>query len=147
MHPNAAISVAACKDRVEMTQEIYGDEVGYVAWQRPGFDLGLVMRDALAADAKLKGLIMGQHGIINWAEDDKECYDLTLDLIEKAALYIEERDKGEQTFGGAKYQPLSEEASRAALCEILPWLRGQISQQKRFIGTLQTDATIQRFVN
>ena len=147
MHPNAAISVAASKDRVEMTQKIYGDEVGYVGWQRPGFDLGLVMRDALKSDPNLKGLIMGQHGIINWADDDKECYDLTLDLIEKAAEYIEQHDKGENTFGGSKYQPLSEEARRSALCEILPWLRGQVSQQKRFIGTLQTDETIQRFVN
>lgn len=147
MHPNAAISVAACKDRVEMTQKIYGDEVGYVGWQRPGFDLGLVMRDALKASPNLKGLIMGQHGIINWADDDKECYDLTLDLIEKAAEYIEQHDQGENTFGGSKYQPLSEEARRSALCEILPWLRGQVSQQKRFIGTLQTDETIQRFVN
>ena len=147
MHPNAAISVAACADRVEMTQKIYGDEVGYVGWQRPGFDLGLVMRDALKADPNLKGLIMGQHGIINWHDDDKACYDLTLDLIEKAAVYIEQHDKGEDTFGGAKYQSLSEEESRATLCEILPWLRGQVSQKKRFIGTLQTDETIQRFVN
>jgi len=147
MHPNAAISVAACKNRAEMTQKIYGDEVGYIGWQRPGFDLGLVMRDALHANPNLKGLIMGQHGIINWADDDKQCYDLTLDLIEKAAVYIEQHDQGEKTFGGTKYQPLSDGASRATLCEILPWLRGQVSQQKRLIATLQTDETIQRFVN
>lgn len=146
-HPNAAISVAACKDQVALTEKIYGNEIGYVGWQRPGFDLGLVMREQALANPKLKGLIMGQHGLINWSDDDKECYELSLELIEKAARYIEEHDKGEKTFGGQKYQPLEGEALDATLIEILPWLRGQVSQFKRFIGTVQTDATIQRFVN
>lgn len=146
-HPNAAISLAACKDQVALTEKIYGNEIGYVGWQRPGFDLGLVMREQALGNPKLKGLIMGQHGLINWSDDDKECYELSLELIEKAARYIEEHDKGEQTFGGQKYQPLEGEALDATLIEILPWLRGQVSQFKRFIGTVQTDATIQRFVN
>ncbi|MEM8866443.1 MAG: bifunctional rhamnulose-1-phosphate aldolase/short-chain dehydrogenase, partial [Planctomycetota bacterium] len=93
------------------------------------------------------GLVMSQHGLINWADDDKECYDLTLSLINRAAEFIEERDKGDQTFGGAKYQPLDDDARDALLVELLPWLRGQVSQQKKFIGTVQSDATIQRFVN
>jgi rhamnulose-1-phosphate aldolase/alcohol dehydrogenase len=147
MHPNAAISVAACKDQVALTKKIYGDAIGYVGWQRPGFDLGLVMRDAVAKSPALKGLIMGQHGLINWADDDKECYELTLDLIEKAARYIEENDKGEQTFGGQKYAELDEQAKQAVLVEVLPWLRGQVSQQAKFIGTVQSDAGILRFVN
>jgi rhamnulose-1-phosphate aldolase/alcohol dehydrogenase len=146
-HPNAAISVAACKDQVALTEKIYGGEIGYVGWQRPGFDLGLVMRDAAVNTPHLKGLIMGQHGLINWADDDKECYELSLELIEKAARYIEENDKGEQTFGGQKYSPLAQEALEATLVDVLPWLRGQVSQYKRFIGTVQTDETIQRFVN
>ncbi|GHC53226.1 bifunctional rhamnulose-1-phosphate aldolase/short-chain dehydrogenase [Roseibacillus persicicus] len=146
-HPNAAIAVAACKDQVELTQKIYGGEVGYVGWQRPGFDLGLVMREEALANPNLKGLIMGQHGLINWSDDDKECYELSLELIEKAARYIEDHDKGEQTFGGQKYSPLSQEDLEATLIDVLPWLRGQVSQNKRFIGTIQTDETIQRFVN
>lgn len=147
MHPNAAISIAACKDAVELTQKIFGDEIGHVGWQRPGFDLGIVMRDEVAKNPNLKGLIMGQHGIINWAEDDKECYDLTLTLIEKAAQYIEDHDKGANTFGGQKYSALDEGERRAVLFEVMPWLRGQVSQYKRFIATKQTDEKIQRFVN
>jgi rhamnulose-1-phosphate aldolase/alcohol dehydrogenase len=146
-HPNAAISIAASKHSEKLTQEIYGDEVGYVGWQRPGFDLGLVMREAAKKNPKAKGLIMGQHGLINWADDDKACYELSLNLIEKAARYIDGKDKGEQTFGGRKYESLGEEQRNAALAAILPWLRGQVSQQKRFIGTVQTDANILRFVN
>lgn len=146
-HPNAAIAVAACKDQVELTQKIYGDEIGYVGWQRPGFDLGLVMREKAVENPNLKGLIMGQHGLINWSDDDKECYELSLELIEKAARYIEEHDKGEQTFGGKKYDALAQDQLEATLVEVLPWLRGQVSQYKRFIGTIQTDEAIQRFVN
>lgn len=146
-HPNAAISVAACKDQVALTQKIYGDEVGYVGWQRPGFDLGLVMQQEVVKNPKLKGLIMGQHGLINWSDDDKECYELSLELIEKAARYIEENDKGADTFGGQKYSSLGQEELEATLIDVLPWLRGQVSQFRRFVGTVQTDSTIQRFVN
>ena len=146
-HPNAAISVAASKHAEKLTKDIYGDEVAYVGWQRPGFDLGLVMREAAKRNPKARGLIMGQHGLINWADDDKACYELSLNLIEKAARYIEAHDKGEQTFGGAKYQSLDEAKRNATLAAVLPWLRGQVSQQKRFVGTVQTDANILRFVN
>ena len=90
---------------------------------------------------------MGQHGLINWSDDDKACYDLSIELIEKAAQYIEDHDKGEMTFGGAKYQSLSEEDRNALLVELLPKLRGMVSQQNKFIGTVQADETILRFVN
>jgi len=146
-HPNAAISVAASKNSERLTREIYGEEMAYVPWQRPGFDLGLVMRDIANKYPRARGIIMGQHGLINWADDDKECYELTLGLIDKAARFIEKHDKGETTFGGEKYQSLPDEHRRAVLAEILPWLRGQVSQQKRFIATIQTDEPILRFVN
>jgi len=147
MHPNAAIAIAASKRSKELTQEIFGGEVGWVPWLRPGVELGLLMQREVQADPVLKGLIMGQHGIINWADDDKACYELTLDLIEKAARFIESKDKGEQTFGGQKYTTLDEEERDALLVELLPWLRGQISQEKRLVGTLQSDETILRFIN
>jgi rhamnulose-1-phosphate aldolase/alcohol dehydrogenase len=146
-HPNAVIAVAAARDGEALTAEIYGDDVGWVGWQRPGFDLGLVMEEACEKDPHMKGLVMGQHGLINWAEDGKACYDLSLQLIEKAAQYIESRDKGEQTFGGQKYQALADAEREALLLQILPRLRGMVSQQNRFIGTVQSDPAILRFVN
>ena len=147
MHPNAVISIAASERSRELTQEVYGDEVGWVPWMRPGFELGLMMQREVEKDPSLVGLVMGQHGIINWDEDDKKCYVLTLELIEKAAKFIESKDKGEQAFGGAKYQSLSDEKRDGVLVELLPWLRGRVSQQKRFIGTVQADKNILRFVN
>ncbi|MGI4787866.1 MAG: bifunctional rhamnulose-1-phosphate aldolase/short-chain dehydrogenase [Janthinobacterium lividum] len=146
-HPNAAISVAAAKNSDRLTQAIYGDDVIHTPWLRPGFELGLVLQDIYNKYPNASGVILGQHGLINWADDDKECYYLSLDLIEKAAAYIEAHDKGEQTFGGAKYQSLEEAERRSVFTQILPWLRGQVSQKRRLLGTIQDDAKILRFVN
>jgi rhamnulose-1-phosphate aldolase/alcohol dehydrogenase len=147
MHPNAAIAVAAAKNAERLTREIYGDEVIWTAWQRPGFDLGLKLQDICKRHPQAKGVILGQHGLINWANDDKACYDLTLDLIERAARYISAHDKGEQTFGGAKYAALSQPQRHAVFVQLLPWLRGQLSQHKRMIATIQDDEPTLRFVN
>ncbi|HJZ45760.1 MAG TPA: bifunctional rhamnulose-1-phosphate aldolase/short-chain dehydrogenase, partial [Roseiflexaceae bacterium] len=147
MHPNAVIAIAAAKNSERLTREIYGDEVVWTPWQRPGFDLGLILEQICKEHPGAKGVILGGHGLINWADDDKACYELTLDLIERAARYIEARDKGERTFGGQKYGALDEARRHAVFAAILPWLRGQVSQARRFVGTIQDDPTILRFVN
>jgi rhamnulose-1-phosphate aldolase/alcohol dehydrogenase len=147
MHPNAVIAIAAARRSRELAAEIFGKEVAWTPWLRPGFELGLGLQRLATADPKLKGVVLGQHGLINWADGNKECYDLTLALIEKAARYIEARDKGEKTFGGPKSESLPQAQRNEILFEILPWLRGQVSKAKRFIGTVQADAAILRFVN
>ncbi|HTM50935.1 MAG TPA: bifunctional rhamnulose-1-phosphate aldolase/short-chain dehydrogenase [Bryobacteraceae bacterium] len=147
MHPNSVIAVAASRRSKELTAEIFGRQIAWTPWLRPGFELGLELQRICEANPKLEGVILGQHGLINWANDDKECYDLTLSLVEKAAAYIEERDKGARTFGGEKYQPLEPADRDDLLFQLLPWLRGQLSKRKRFIATLQTDPVILRFVD
>jgi rhamnulose-1-phosphate aldolase/alcohol dehydrogenase len=147
MHPNSVIAVAASRRSKELSAEIFGDEVAWTPWLRPGFELGLELQRICRSSPALKGVVLGQHGLINWADDDKTCYDLSLGLTEKAALYIDSKDKGANTFGGAKCESLDETSRNELLFELLPWLRGQISRQKRFIGTVQYDAAILRFVN
>jgi rhamnulose-1-phosphate aldolase/alcohol dehydrogenase len=147
MHPNAVIAIAAAKNSRKLTQEIYGDEIIWTPWQRPGFDLGLKLQKICAEYPRAKGVILGQHGLINWANDDLECYELTLRLIERAAQYITQHDKGEKTFGGAKYRALAPAQRQEIFVQILPWLRGQVSQQRRFVGTIQDDDARLRFVN
>jgi rhamnulose-1-phosphate aldolase/alcohol dehydrogenase len=147
MHPNAVIAIAAAQHSEQLTREIYGDEVVWTPWQRPGFDLGLKLEQICREHPQAKGVILGGHGLINWADDDQACYDLTLSLIERAARYIEAHDKGPGAFGGQAYQTLDQARRHAIFAEILPWLRGQVSQYKRFIGTVQEDPTILRFVN
>jgi rhamnulose-1-phosphate aldolase/alcohol dehydrogenase len=151
MHPNAIISIAASKRCVELTKEIFGGEMAYVPWMRPGFELGLAMQAICKKNPKAIAIMMGQHGFISWDNDDKKCYTRTLDYIEKAAAYIEAKYQAKggdaAAFGGAKFETLSQEKRNETFAAILPWLRGQVSQQKRFIGTVQDDEKILRFVN
>ena len=150
-HPNAAISIAASANSVKLTREIYGDDVVHTPWLRPGFELGLAMQEICRAQPKAIGIIMGQHGLINWAEDDQACYYRSLDLIEKASQYIETKyaeKGGDQTaFGGQLHATLPEEVRRKIFARLLPWLRGQVSAQKRLIATVQDDEKVLRFVN
>jgi rhamnulose-1-phosphate aldolase/alcohol dehydrogenase len=147
MHPNSIIAIAAAKRSKELTAEIFGGEMAWTPWLRPGLELGLELQRIFKSNPKLKGVVLGQHGVINWADGGKECYDVTLNLIEKAAKYIEARDKGDRTFGGAKYNSLSDADRDEILFELLPWLRGQVSQERRFVATIHSDTTILRFVN
>ncbi|GAB3272669.1 bifunctional rhamnulose-1-phosphate aldolase/short-chain dehydrogenase [Parahaliea aestuarii] len=147
MHPNAVIAVAACADAERLTQEIWGGELVYTPWQRPGFDLGLKLRDICLANPEASGVILGGHGVINWADTSKACYDRSLDIVDKAARYIDQHDRGKQTFGGQKYEALEERERDAVLAEVLPFLRGLVSRDGKMIGTVQYDETILRFVN
>jgi rhamnulose-1-phosphate aldolase/alcohol dehydrogenase len=147
MHPLSVIAIAASRDQEDLTRKVFGEEVGWVSWQRPGFDLGLVMSEMVQNNPLLKGLVMGQHGLINWAEDDKDCYNLTLTLIEKAARYIAEHDQGEATFGGEKVPSLPEAERERLLVRLLPKLRGMVSQQTRFVGTVHITDSVLQFVN
>lgn len=147
MHPNSVIAVAASKNSKELTQKIWGDDLIWTEWQRPGFDLGLQLQSICEKHPNAKGAILAGHGVINWANDNKECYDLSLDIIEKAARYIEEHDKGENTFGGQKYSTLSADERDNVLAEVLPFLRGLVSGEAKLIGTVQQDENILRFIN
>ncbi len=151
MHPNAIISIAASRRCEALTREIFGSEMAYVPWMRPGFELGLAMQAIEREQPNARAIMMGQHGFISWADDDKECYLHTLRLIEKAATFVEERyqAKGgdEAAFGGQKYATLAESERRAALVEILPWLRGRLSRHKRWLATVEENERVLRFIN
>ena len=147
LHPNAVIAIAASVNQEKLCREIYGDELIYVPWQRPGFDIGLIIEDLIHNHPRAKGVLLGHHGMSSWNDDDKRCYETALDIIDRAARYIEDHDRGEKTFGGQKYQPLPEADRKRIQAEIIPWLRGRISVNKRFIGTVQDDDRMLRFVN
>ncbi|HSE39081.1 MAG TPA: bifunctional rhamnulose-1-phosphate aldolase/short-chain dehydrogenase [Blastocatellia bacterium] len=147
LHPNAVIAIAASVNQERLCKEIYGDEVIYVAWQRPGFDIGLMIESLIEDNPQAKGVLLGHHGMSSWSNDDKTCYETALEIIERASAYIEARDRGDRTFGGPKRRGLSEEARRRALVEILPWLRGRLSGEKRVVATIQNDDETLRFVN
>ena len=132
LHPNAVIAVAASVNQERLCREIYGDELIYVPWQRPGFDIGLMIEDLIAKHPKSKGVLLGHHGMSSWSNDDKTCYETALEIIDRATAYIEQRDRGAKTFGGRKYTPLAADRRHEILTQIIPALRGQISTSRRF---------------
>src|SRR5262245_11787638 len=147
LHPNAVIAVAASVNQERLCKEIYGEDVIYVPWQRPGFDIGLMIEDLIARNPKAKGVLLGHHGMSSWSNDDKTCYETALEIIDRATAYIEQRDRGAKIFGGQKYTPLAAERRREIQTQIIPALRGQISTSRRFVGTVQDDDHMLRFVN
>jgi rhamnulose-1-phosphate aldolase/alcohol dehydrogenase len=147
LHPNAVIAVAASVNQERLCADIYGEDVIYVPWQRPGFDIGLMIEGLIARHPRARGVLLGHHGMSSWSNDDKTCYETALEIIDRAAQYIEQRDRGEQTFGGQKHAPLAEEERLRVFAEIAPVLRGQISASRRFVGTMQHDERMLRFVN
>lgn len=147
MHPNAVIAVAASARSRELTREIWSGDMLWLPWQRPGFDLGLQLRDLVAQHPGAKGVVLAGHGCITWGDSSRECYYNTLDIIEAAARHIEARDPGQAIFGGPRHAALAETERDALLQALLPWLRGQVSGEGRQIATVCWDTATLDFVN
>ena len=147
LHPNSVIAIAASVNQERLTKEIYGEDVVYIPWQRPGFDIGLKIEKLIAKNPQAKGILLGHHGMSSWDNNDKTCYETALEIIDRAARYIESKDKGAATFGGPKFEPLDDATRQRLQTEIFPFIRGQVSANKRFVGTVQDDTNMLRFVN
>jgi rhamnulose-1-phosphate aldolase/alcohol dehydrogenase len=145
LHPNAVIAVAASVNQERLCREIYGDDVVYVPWQRPGFDIGLLMEARIREKPSARGVLLGHHGMSSWSDDDRTCYLTALEIIDRATAFIAARDRGERTFGGPKYRPLPEEERHRLLRAVLPWLRGQLGKDRRLVATVQDDPNMLRF--
>ena len=85
LHPNAVIAIAASVNQERLCKEIYGDDVIYVPWQRPGFDIGLLIESLIKEHPHAKGVLLGHHGMSSWSNDDKTCYETALEIIDRAA--------------------------------------------------------------
>ncbi|MEP1445306.1 MAG: bifunctional rhamnulose-1-phosphate aldolase/short-chain dehydrogenase [Paraglaciecola sp.] len=147
LHPNAVIAIASCKDQEALTEKVWGGKMAYVPWMRPGWEAAKVCEEAYAEKPDSVGILLGQHGHTNWSTESKSCYETSLWVIETAARFIEEHDKGEHTFGGEKVTSLSDDARTALLTKFLPVARGILSNKVKFIATVQSDETALRFVN
>lgn len=146
-HPNAVIAIAACTRGEEVMREVYGTSVRWLPWMRPGFELGLALERLCREHPDADGAILGQHGLINWSDDPRACYDLSLSLISRAAEYLADHDRGTGSFGGQRVAHLSAEARRALLVRFLPFLRGKVSSRRRMVGTVHYDDATLAFVS
>ncbi|MBK7099061.1 MAG: bifunctional aldolase/short-chain dehydrogenase [Sphingobacteriales bacterium] len=148
LHPDAAIAIAAAKDGKKITQELFGGAIGWVPWQRPGFDLGLQLKQCLDDNPGIRGIMLGSHGLFTWGDSAYESYVNTLEVIEKCAEYIEQNSgKKGPVFGGEKVQSLSKEDRLKKASAIAPVLRGFCSSNQKMIGHFTDDNSVMQFIN
>lgn len=148
LHPDAAIAIAAAKDGKKITTELFNNSIGWVEWQRPGFDLGLKLEECLKNNPGIRGIMLGSHGLFTWGDTAYECYVNTLEVVEKCAEYIEENVKKKGlVFGGAKIQSPNESKRRSQAAKIAPVLRGLCSSERSMIGHFTDDERVLEFIN
>jgi rhamnulose-1-phosphate aldolase/alcohol dehydrogenase len=148
LHPDAAIAIAAAKDGKKITQELFAGTIGWVDWQRPGFDLGLQLKECLDANPGIRGIMLGSHGLFTWGDTAYESYINTLEVIEKCADYLEQNyAKNGPAFGGAKLQSLPEADRKKQAVAIAPVLRGFCSSKTSMIGHFTDDARVLEYIN
>ncbi|MCP4978473.1 MAG: bifunctional rhamnulose-1-phosphate aldolase/short-chain dehydrogenase, partial [Maribacter sp.] len=148
LHPDAMIAVAAAKDSEKVTKEIWGDTMGWVPWQRPGFELGLQLEKCLNDNPGIRGIVLGSHGLFTWGDTSVECYLNSLEVIETASEYIENKIKENgSVFGGQKIEGLPKEERLGKAAQIMPLLRGLCSSENRMIGHFTDSNIVLEYIN
>lgn len=148
LHPDALIAIAAAEDSEKITKEIWGGTMGWVPWQRPGFDLGLQLETCLNENPGIRGIVLGSHGVFTWGDTSYESYINSLEVIEVASQYIEDKitERG-AVFGGQKMTSL-EKTKRTLQASILaPILRGLCSSEQNMIGHFTDDPKVLEYIN
>lgn len=148
LHPDAAIAIAAAKDGKKITQELFNGTIGWVEWQKPGFDLGLQLRACLDENPGIRGIMLGSHGLFTWGDTAYESYVNSLDVIETCAEYLAQNyGKNRPVFGGQKIESLSADARREQAAKLAPVLRGFCSSERHMIGHFTDDDKVLEYIN
>lgn len=148
LHPDAAIAIAAAKDGKAITQELFKGTIGWVEWQRPGFDLGLKLKQCLDENPGIRGIMLGSHGLFTWGDTAFECYINSLEVIDKCASFIESQvGKQKAVFGGSKIESLPKEKRRSQAVALMPLLRGFCSSATKMIGHFTDSDAVLQYIN
>ncbi len=148
LHPDAAIAIAAAKDGKRITEELFEGKIGWLDWQRPGFDLGLKLRKCVDDNPGIRGIMLASHGLFTWGDTSYDCYVNSLEVIEKCAEYIGEKTaKKPAVFGGGVMKPLPEAERRKKAAALFPVLRGYCSSHAKMIGHFTDDERVLEFID
>jgi rhamnulose-1-phosphate aldolase/alcohol dehydrogenase len=147
LHPDAAIAIAASKDGKRITQELFDGTIGWVEWQRPGFDLGLQLKACLDENPGIRGIMLGSHGLFTWGDTAYECYMNSLEVIERCASYIASKTEAKKVFGGQKIEALPKLKRQSQAAALAPVLRGFCSGYTRMVGHFTDDESVLQFIN
>jgi rhamnose utilization protein RhaD (predicted bifunctional aldolase and dehydrogenase)/NAD(P)-dependent dehydrogenase (short-subunit alcohol dehydrogenase family) len=150
LHPDWGIALAAAgngRERLEEFNQRYGHRLTWVPWHRPGFELAMVLRKAVEAAPGCDGIVLGGHGLFSWGETSKECYRNSLALIDHLGQLVlsQVANKKALLFGGKRCEPAEDRRARAI--DILPFVRGRVSQERRVVAHFNDAPDVLRFVN
>jgi rhamnose utilization protein RhaD (predicted bifunctional aldolase and dehydrogenase)/NAD(P)-dependent dehydrogenase (short-subunit alcohol dehydrogenase family) len=150
LHPDWGIALAAAANGHEKLAEFnrqFKHHLIWLPWQRPGFELGMMLEKAVKENPKCDGVVLGGHGLFTWGGTQRECYLNTLTIIDQLGQFVVEHVEkmGEKLFGGARVETRSDQHDLALA--VFPYIRGRVSEQKRLIGTFTGSPEVQRFVN
>ncbi|HLY64908.1 MAG TPA: bifunctional rhamnulose-1-phosphate aldolase/short-chain dehydrogenase [Chloroflexota bacterium] len=147
VHADAIVSFCMAERGEALTRSVFGDEVVWVPYIRPGFSMAKWCADAVEAQPNCRAVFLGKHGLVTWADNAKQSYLNSLEFINRAAEYIEQQARGRGVFGGLNRPTPPLEERRTAALQLLPALRGRLSRRQRVIlHHTQTDDVLE-FVN
>ena len=146
VHADAVIAIAASENAETLTREIFGGKLGFLPWQRPGFDLGLKLGRMARDNPQLEGVVLGGHGLFTWGPTSKTCYETTIRIINQAVAWLAANGK-EPAFGGAAVEALPAERRREIAARLMPAIRARISSAERKIGHFTDAPEVLEFVN
>lgn len=146
MHPDAIIAIAASKNSRELTQEIFGGEIGWLPWKRPGFELGLWLEQFCLENPSARGVILESHGLFTWGDTAEESYLTTIEIINRAIAWFEQKITG-PVFGGVRHAPLDAAERRRIAGRLMPVIRGKISASEPKIGHFDDSPAVLEFVS
>ncbi|TRZ99605.1 MAG: bifunctional rhamnulose-1-phosphate aldolase/short-chain dehydrogenase [Rhodocyclaceae bacterium] len=147
MHPDAVIAIAASADSRDLTRKIYGDEIGWLPWVRPGFELGVRLQAFVRENPQAKGVILEAHGLFTWGDTQKACYETTLGAINRVIAWLAEQHGKEHPFGAVKTAPMAPEKRREIAAAVMPRIRGLISKSIPKIGHFDDSPAVLEFVS
>ena len=147
MHPDAIIAIAASVDSRALTQEIFGGEIGWLPWKKPGYDLGLWLSKFCTENPQANGVVLESHGLFTWGDTPKACYEMTVRIINRAMEWLDEKTAGKAVFGGQKVKPLDADARKAVAHRLMPVIRGMISATEKKAGHFDDSAAVLEFVD
>jgi rhamnose utilization protein RhaD (predicted bifunctional aldolase and dehydrogenase)/NAD(P)-dependent dehydrogenase (short-subunit alcohol dehydrogenase family) len=147
LHPDWGIALAASangKAKMEQFNREFGHKLVWVPWQRPGFELGLMLRRAVQENPGCDGIVLGGHGLFTWGETQRECYLNTLTVIDQIGQFIARHAKTSVRFGGETI-PVRSERKELAIA-LAPYLRGRVSARNRWIASFSDAPDVLQFV-
>ncbi|WP_322892374.1 MULTISPECIES: bifunctional rhamnulose-1-phosphate aldolase/short-chain dehydrogenase [unclassified Yoonia] len=146
VHSDAIIAIAASVNSRDLTTQVFGDDIGWLPWKKPGYELGLWLEKLATENPQMRGAVLESHGLFTWADDAKDCYLTTLEIINTAADWLAEQSASKPAFGGVKRPDLPAEERRVVAAQLMPVIRGLISGDRHKVGHFDDSAAVLEFV-